>query len=268
MLTFLFWNVMKRDIGDVVAEMVDTHAVDVVILAEPGPSHAGVLEAVNSVRPGFRLPFSTCDQIHLVANLPTGSVVALDETDRISARRLVLSGQEPILLVALHAISKLHASEASQQQAIAEVVRFVDRQEAREGHHRTILVGDFNMNPFEAGIIGAGGLHAVMTRERARKVSRTVAGSDYRFFYNPMWRCFGDGSPGPPGTCHYPRSEHVSYFWNVFDQILIRPDLLDNFGGESVTVLTHSGERSLLTSGGFPNHQFSDHLPLLFRLDV
>ena len=42
------------------------------------------------------------------------------------------------------------------------------------------------------------------------------------FFYNPMWGHFGDALDGPPGSYYDARSEAVAYFWNVFDQVLIR----------------------------------------------
>ena len=59
--------------------------------------------------------------------------------------------------------------------------------EENAGHQRTILVGDFNMNPFETGMVAARGLHGVMSRHIAQRGSRTVQGRSYPFFYNPMW---------------------------------------------------------------------------------
>jgi len=48
-----------------------------------------------------------------------------------------------------------------------ECIRLADeirREELGIGHERTVLMGDFNMNPFEIGMISATGLHAVMDR--------------------------------------------------------------------------------------------------------
>jgi hypothetical protein len=53
------------------------------------------------------------------------------------------------------------------------------------------------------------------------------------------------------------------------DQVLMRPDLMASFQNENLTVLTVDGDRSLLTRKGFPDASFaSDHLPVLFRLDL
>ena len=102
------------------------------------------------------------------------------------------------------------------------------------------------MNPFEPGVVAAGGLHAVMSREVASRQSRTVQGRDYRFFYNPMWNHFGDANSPTAGSYFYNASEHVSYFWNLFDQVLIRPELAAPFDPDSLSIVTSAGSRSLV----------------------
>ena len=125
------------------------------------------------------------------------------------------------------------------------------------------------MNPFEAGMVGAAGLNATMVRREALKESRTVQDKMYPFFYNPMWAHFGERDHKPQGTYHYDSHEHVTYYWNMFDQVLVRPGLLDQFPNEGVEIMTEAGGTSLLTASGRPNRTIgSDHLPLLFRLGL
>ena len=93
-----------------------------------------------------------------------------------------------------------------------------------------------------------------------------VQGKAYPFFYNPMWSRFGDGNPGPPGTFYHRRSEHHVYFWNMFDQVLIRPSLLHRFDLEDPLIIEHTGEQTLLTGQGKPSRQagsrpFANPLP-------
>src|SRR5262249_17294931 len=135
--------------------------------------------------------------------------------------------------------------------------------EASVGHDRTFLVGDLNMNPFEPGLVSAQGLNAVMTREIAFCGSRTVSGERYPFLYNPVWGCFGDATheahpPGtekhrPAGTCYFPAAESFWYYWNVFDQVLVRPALVPLFRTQDVQVLTTDGTSSLITPKGLPD---------------
>ncbi len=110
------------------------------------------------------------------------------------------------------------------------------------------------------------GLHAVMDRRVALRLNRTVQGKSYPFFYNPAWSRLGDGSPGPPGTFYHSRGEHNVYFWNMFDQVMIRPSILDRFKLEDFQIVDHTGVQTLVTDKGRPNQAGSDHLPILFRI--
>ncbi len=97
---------------------------------------------------------------------------------------------------------------------------------------------------------------------------RQVQAQSYKFFYNPMWSHFGDIG-GPPGTYYYDRSENFNLFWNVFDQVLIRPELLREFRNETVKIVATVAGKSLLAPNGQPDKRAgSDHLPILFALDL
>ena len=159
-------------------------------------------------------------------------------------------------------------SEQSQQFECYKLAEEIRSAENSRKHQRTILVGDFNMNPFEAGMVAAGGLHGVMSRETALRSNRVVQGSPYPFFYNPMWSHFGDFPSGPPGTMYYERAEDICFFWGLFDQVLIRPELVAHFDGASLRVLTEAGERKLVSDKGRPLKEASDHLPIVFSLSI
>ncbi len=120
------------------------------------------------------------------------------------------------------------------------------------------------MNPFEPGVCGAQGLHAVMTKHQARKGSRTISGREYRYFYNPMWGLFGDRTSGPAGTYYLSSAKPVNYFWNIYDQVLVRPELMD--GIVDIRLLEYDGKVSLRTPDGVP--RVSDHLPIYLELEL
>jgi hypothetical protein len=147
------------------------------------------------------------------------------------------------------------------------LAQIIQEVEGKRWADRTVLVGDFNMNPFDAGVVSAHALHAVMTKDVARRGSREVRGEEYPFFYNPMWGCFGDRTAGPPGSFYLGASKPVNYFWNVYDQVLLRPGLMDSL--RELAVLDSDGVESLLTASGLPQTSSgSDHLPLFFQLDT
>jgi hypothetical protein len=124
------------------------------------------------------------------------------------------------------------------------------------------------MDPYEAGMTIANGLHSIMDERIARNISRQVQGRRYNMFYNPMWSRLGDQSDGPPGTYFYNSGQPVNHYWHTFDQVLIRPELSTAFNASGLQVVTKAGESKLLRESGRIDRRMSDHLPLLLRLDV
>jgi len=169
----------------------------------------------------------------------------------------------------MHLESKLHRSDSHRWGKARDVSAKIRQVESERGISRTVLVGDLNMNPFDMGAIVADGLHAVMTRAIARKKDRRIGEDVYPFFYNPMWGRFGDTTKGPPGTYYATTSSRDEYFWHTFDQVLIRPDLIDSFDEAKLQVLTDCGSIKFLRESGIPDDsRASDHLPLLFDLEI
>lgn len=271
MSTFLFWNLNKKRLERLVADLAEHHEVDVLILTEcEVPTHV-MLEALNlGDSPMFHEGTSSeCTEIVIYTRFPSEFLQKRFDSARLTIRQLTLPGKDEILLAAVHHPSKLHWNDASQTAECYELSSNIRRTEEEAGHRRTVLVGDFNMNPFEDGIVAANGLNAVMDRRVAARATRTVQAREYPFFYNPMWGHFGDAIDSPSGTFYYGSSEQVAYFWNMFDQVLIRPELLSIFRNEGLKILSDSSDGSFLTLNGLPDNSVaSDHLPIRFRLDL
>jgi hypothetical protein len=64
-----------------------------------------------------------------------------------------------------------------------------------------------------------------------------------------------------PGT-------YFNQFWAMYDQVLIRPDIMDLLNG--VEILASDGEEDLTTqhTGRPRRDKLSDHLPLMFELNL
>jgi len=267
--TFLFWNVNRKPLSPVVAELADEHRADIVVLAEAGDDPATLLQDLNAKETGgFHFPIGLSSYVTIYTRFSRDFLRPVFESDRVSIRRLTLPARSELLIAAVHLPSKLRWSSASQSFECGELARQISLEEDRAGHRRTVVLGDFNMNPFEFGLIAAGGLNAVMSRKIAARSSRKIQGREYRFLYNPMWSHLGDARSDTAGSYFYDSSEHVNYFWNVFDQVLMRPELAERFDMARLKIVKSVGTRSLVRHDGRPDRRdSSDHLPLVFDLD-
>lgn len=267
-ITFLFWNVNRKPLEARAARMANAHAVDVVVLAECVTSPGVVARALNAGRAGaFRYVSESGAKLKLFCRHPA-NLVRLDREplDAWLAFRAVRPPLPELVVFACHLPSKQWTDEPDRMLTFNTLAADVRQVERREGHGRTVVVGDLNVNPFEVPVVWAGGLHGLMTRDLARREARDVRGREYPLFYNPMWGVFGDRTAGPGGTYYRSAAASVNSFWNACDQVLLRPAVMDQLGG--LRVLDSDGSDTLLTPDGRPDAtNGSDHLPLLFRLD-
>ncbi len=268
MTSFLFWNLNKKPLSKEIAKLCHNYSIDILILAENDISEDELLLELNKgVKAEYISAINLSPKLAFFIRFSTNNFLPIRDEGGIAVRALNIPIGIEIIVVGVHLPSKLYMKEGDQifnSVRLAEVIREVEEE---LGHSNTLVVGDFNMNPFESGFISAGGLHAVMDKTVARKLNRKVQGVNFPFFYNPMWRILGDSISGPAGTYYYSDSSYECYFWNTFDQVIIRPQLIPYFQEDSLEIVKHINDIPLIDENGVPDkHHFSDHLPILFNL--
>src|SRR5262249_34096134 len=154
-----------------------TRCPDVLLFAECFTDSGDILAALDSAEVGtYSFPESTGRRIRIFSRLEQTVVreVYTDRLhDRMTIRELQVRGALPILLAGIHFYDRMSISEDSGRAlTVTDLARTITRTEEIAGHSRTVLVGDLNMNPFEAGMVGTQAFHAVMTRQLARTVRR------------------------------------------------------------------------------------------------
>ena len=82
-----------------------------------------------------------------------------------------------------------------------------------------------------------------------------------------MWSLLGDESTGQPGTYFYNDPNPDGTYWNMFDQVLLRPELCTSFEFDRLRIVDSVGAQSLLKQRR-PDKGKSDHLPIAITLDV
>ncbi|MFD2571128.1 endonuclease/exonuclease/phosphatase family protein [Spirosoma soli] len=268
-LNVLFWNVHKKNLTPQIVNLALSKDIDILVLAENPVSSVQLIQALNISGPYYfqNHPLSQCKKITIVTKFHYDLIMPQEEDHRLTIRRIRLPTGTDFLLTALHLGGKGNFTPESQSEAASLVAEQLIRAEARLGVDRHVVLGDFNMNPFEPGMIKANGFHGTMSSEIAERGSRTVQKREYTYFYNPTWGLFGDLNKDVSGTYYYQRAEHVCYEWNVFDQILVRPSTINNFVKGSLEIIHSDSVTSLLTNRNVPNEDmYSDHLPLFFTL--
>lgn len=269
-MNILFWNTNKKDLSDIVVALANENNIDMLFLAESGIKPHLLLTKLNNVSNRYYFNrIRGCEKIHIYTRYNDRALKIISETSRITARELYsYKLKESISFICLHYQSKVNWDEGDQNAYSSEIQNFIKRVEAKTRHKNTIVFGDFNMHPFQNGMIQSTGLHSTMDANVALKRSRRIEDNIYDYLYNPMWSFLGDNSKGKvSGTLYYSPSKPLNYHWNLFDQVLIRPSLIASFDNSYLDIITKFSNIDLLKNGIIDN-AYSDHLPIKFSLKI
>lgn len=271
MPNLLFWNLKRGSAESYLAALCLENAVDILILAEDFSAAGHIPSLLNlgvASAPFAEIMPVVSTRVRLYTRLKAGTVRRVaDHGDRISIFAYQGALGPPMLIAAAHLPSKLHLGDREQHHYAGGLRNAIEQAERDHGHNHSIIIGDLNMNPFEDGMAAFDGLHAVMDKAVASKVGRRFAGSTSNFFYNPMWSRIGDESAGPPGTYYYSSGGLVNHYWNMFDQLLLRPSLLPYYEADQLRIITRIGDRNLVSRDRIDS-SISDHLPLFVQIDL
>lgn len=272
MAAFLLWNIDKQQRDSLVQCLVREHDIDVVLLVEYYPSRTGSL--LSTLLPGDGLiKRNSTERFGVFARRTHGMTLA----ERKVGGRMELWDWVPDSGTAgrfalVHGLDRRHNDDGTRRVFFHRVAGAIKRHETNS-HRRSMIVGDFNAQPFESAVMSSDGLHAIGVRQVDNQVNRLVRLAEARedFFYNPMWRFYGQQPALEAGTAtHYWQNGLAGeLFWHMLDQVVIRPEECVRFPEDRIRILTKVGTVDLLTPGGIPDRAVgSDHLPVIFHWNL
>lgn len=272
MAAFLVWNINKQNRDLLLQNIIREHSIDVVLLVEYNPStnksnlsnlllQNGLVKRSESERFGVFGRFEY--GMHRIATEIGGHLEIWEWTLESG-----LSGRFALV----HGLERINNDDGTRRVFFRRVAEKVKELETGS-HRRSIVVGDFNANPFESAILSSDGLHAIGIRQINNQTNRQVRWGETRedFFYNPMWRLYGQVAELEAGLAtHYWQNGLASEsVWHMLDQVVLRPEECSRFPEEQMKILTTVGAVQLLAPDGTLDQNVgSDHLPIVFHWNL
>jgi endonuclease/exonuclease/phosphatase family metal-dependent hydrolase len=173
-----------------------------------------------------------------------------------------------IFLWNLHLPSPLNGNSLSSRQEFVRQNFKPALEGARQSGRPDLVVGDFNLPPYDEVLMARGGFWANRCLEVAMHQARTAVLPKLPLF-NPCWALLGSTSY-PSGTYYRTQQADGEGPWHVIDQALMAPALART-PKQHVWLVTRVGTTELCTTGvlGTPNRAIgSDHLPLVVAFDI
>lgn len=270
-MKILFWNTNNKDLTSELAELASLRRLDIIILCEYSMDDFRLLKKLNSKKKQGIYKVSncvSCEKIKIFTKINLSLINVVQESKRWTIRKIEHVLYETFLLVAVHLPSKVNFSDSDQLLEATVFRDSIDKAKKNSNIDKIIIVGDLNMNPYEEGIISTKGLHATSDKKIAMRVRRTVQENEYEYYYNPMWNFLGDDSKGEiPGTFYFKGSNHTCINWNIFDQLLISPKMIEYISNNEIEIITKSKNFNLIKENGkIESEKYSDHLPIQFEI--
>ena len=248
-------------INQYIIDLILENKIDIIVLAEYKDNGQKLI--YDLIQKGIFMKkyiTSGCDRIKMFGTIK--NVLPANQNKYYSIQII----DNKYILCGMHLPSRIYSDHKEKRNIVIDtIISDVNELEHRYKIENTILLGDMNENPYETGCINATKFHGIPSGDDAKRGSRKIMSRTFKMFYNPMWNLFGDFSY-PPGTYYYNGNESDSSFWNIYDQVMIRPSMRDLFVDQSLKIVFETQNHSLIDKFKHPQKSISDHLPIVFEI--
>jgi hypothetical protein len=259
-MKFVYWNSKKHtDFATIKGLLADDVCPDVLFLAETDEKLivSNYSELKKYGYEHFENP--GCFRIIIIKKLGTRLNLGM-QSDRFSALR---DPENDVTIVSVHLPSQLHRSMDQSKLYFRQFRHEVDNEFGSSVEKNILIIGDFNVNPFETPMIGFDGFSASNSKNLRKEVTRD---SELReLYYNPTWTLYGKNMF--PGTLYYDRPSGFSFDileHHFLDQVVMSYCLSKKIAHESISIVKSTVNTDFLDNVTNKTTH-SDHLPLSYE---
>ena len=255
-MKILYWNLFNNENSKYVISLIKHYDIDIAIFAEHKALNSdSVIHQLKTYV--FEPGFGGNDRIVVFYR----ENVKLEVRQEQSRYTLYTANYNkvPFNIIGVHLEPNLHYSDHARLQTLTELANDIKNHEKKTGSEKTIVIGDFNTNPFAPEMVNKKALNGVLFKDLIlSRQSDTYERKTYKRFYNPMMMHLSE-SRNEYGSYYYTSGLEVLH-WYAFDQILVRSELVSAL--KKIEYCNNTGEYKLVSKNGIPDKSVSDHLPL------
>ncbi|GIP08204.1 hypothetical protein J1TS5_03740 [Paenibacillus macerans] len=271
LLQILFWNIKRKDLSKEIHALIKEHRCpELIVLSETTQrSRKEISNILMSQGYISRTPINGNVRVAIFDKLDSSAIKYLRQDQRFTSIVYDINNQK-FMIVGIHLDSPVSYPDVTDRYVrAADYSIIIEQMEKTWEIKKTLLIGDFNMNPFDKGMVSELSFKATHCKQTAKRET-----GNKRYFFNPSWKLFSNDltqdNRQPPGTIHYVPHNKDTYvdYWHVFDQVLIRSELISSLSN-SFEVITNIGSINLLNQDLVPDRElYSDHLPIKYQIEV
>lgn len=260
MLNILFWNLKRNAIESYIIDCIVENNVDISIFSEFDEIDFIKIEKNLGKMYARILGVQGDRKVTLIAKT-TFQVISVQQQKRYNIYNIKTAVKDYIL-AAVHLEDRRNYEIADRTRTIRCLVADIERTEKLFKCNNTIVIGDFNANPYDEELLSKYAFNAVLFKTIISKSELTNPDSfKLKRFYNPILHYISEDT-GMYGSFYYEKG-HMTPYWHCLDQVLVRKSLVNSVN--HMEYLKRINTKDLLVNA-IPNRKISDHLPLLVNL--
>lgn len=268
-IKYLFWNVYKKNLIGPLLQVILENDIDIVALVET--QNLDIQGLINSLKLQYQewKSVEICPEGDIRVLAKTNVHITPHKEDKRFATYKIDNEKEVYLFNVVHLSSPMFMEESARDIRAINVSRILLKMEEdifKDSEFKSIIVGDFNLQPYSQGISSVYGFNATMSIIKARKKTRKVEGEQKYFYFNPTWKLMGDNQLAQGTYYSSNDQQEKSIFWYSFDEVLIRPFFIDRFSWEFFDIIEKTEMHKFMSKDIINKVNYSDHLPLKFEI--
>lgn len=174
-IRFLFWNINKKNLIFPLVDLILENDIDVVALVEIKKLDiTGVLNQLGIKNQEWK-EHAVCPDGDIVLLSKSNISISIVCEEKHYATYKMKFEFNDILLNVVHLISSIHKEEearSNRASTISDIMRKKEEEIFVTKEYKSIVVGDFNLQPYSNGIAGVYGFNATMSANIAKKKER------------------------------------------------------------------------------------------------
>lgn len=259
-MKILFWNLKGNDILEYIKECVLEYDIDIAVFSEYTSVDFESLECKLEKEYRYIPNMGGCKKVALFVK--SSIEVAVKREQARYALYSVEYNNKNYILAAIHLQDRWTTDTQVRIMTIGRLVNDIKNLEESEHCKNTIIIGDFNANPFDDELLQVNAFNAVLYKDIINSSETKKVGEErFRRFYNPIIHFLSEDTK--MYGSHYNTNKSNSPIWHCLDQVLVSKKLVESVN--ELKYIRNIGSKSLLNRKK-PNASISDHLPLYVQI--
>ena len=232
-LKILFWNLKNNDTTSLILTLIKKENIDIALFTETDGINVSQISELSKEFDLIKGLSDDCKVFGFVKkDIPISKIQDRKRYILFECKRNDFSFN----LIGVHLESNLHNQNHSRMATIADLKNDISVLESE--NLKTVIIGDFNIDPFNEQMSSFYFLHAVSFRDLIKKDYIEHDNITYKKFYNPMLGLISE-SKKLYGSYYYYDIENI--YWHFYDQCLLRKEILPYY--KKVSIIKKIGKQ-------------------------